>query len=73
MKPETRFRREQPVVGRVDPCRFVDLAEHADHRGRLTVVQPRQDVDFDMRWASTFTMSRTGLSAARTAIGGSAS
>lgn len=51
MEPETRFHSEQPVVGRIDPCRFIDLAEHADHRGRLTVVQPRQDVDFDARRA----------------------
>lgn len=52
MEPETRFRRdEQSIVGRGDPCRFVNLTEHADHRGRLTVVQQGQGVDFDMRRA----------------------
>ena len=51
MAPDKRFGSEQPVVGRVDPCRLVELSTHADERGRLTVIQPRQDVDFDARRA----------------------
>ncbi|MCR6483509.1 FdtA/QdtA family cupin domain-containing protein [Amycolatopsis sp. OK19-0408] len=51
MEPETRFRSAQPVVGRIDPCRLVDLSEHADDRGRLTVVQPGRDVGFEVRRA----------------------
>lgn len=37
-----------PVVGRISPCRMVDLTERADHRGKLTVVEPGQEIDFEI-------------------------
>jgi hypothetical protein len=51
MATENRSGDDQPVIGRIAPCRIVDFPEHADQRGRLTVIQPRQDVDFDVRRA----------------------
>lgn len=38
-------------VGRIDPCRMVDLTELADERGKLTVIQPGTDIDFDIKRA----------------------
>ncbi|MPZ81811.1 MAG: WxcM-like domain-containing protein [Actinophytocola sp.] len=38
-------------VGRVSPCRLVDLPEHSDPRGKLTVVQPGKGIDFEIRRA----------------------
>lgn len=38
-------------VGRVSPCRLVDLPEHSDPRGRLTVVQPGTGIDFEIHRA----------------------
>jgi len=40
-----------PRVGRISPCRLVDLAEHADERGKLTVIQPGAGIDFDIKRA----------------------
>jgi hypothetical protein len=36
------------MVGRVDPCRLIDLTERADERGKLTIVQSGTDIDFDI-------------------------
>ncbi|HEX2132671.1 MAG TPA: FdtA/QdtA family cupin domain-containing protein [Actinophytocola sp.] len=41
----------QPAVGRISPCRMVDLTEHTDPRGKLTVVEPGKEVDFEIRRA----------------------
>lgn len=51
METEKRFRGEQPVIGRIEPCRLVELPEHGDYRGKLTVIEPRRDIDFDARRA----------------------
>jgi hypothetical protein len=42
---------DKPAVGRISPCRLVDLTEHSDHRGRITVVEPGKEVDFEIRRA----------------------
>jgi hypothetical protein len=41
----------KPTVGRISPCRLVDLTERADERGKLTVVQPGTEIDFDIKRA----------------------
>lgn len=42
---------DEPVVGRISPCRMVSLTEHTDPRGSLTVVQSGAEIDFDIRRA----------------------
>ncbi|WP_242454788.1 sugar 3,4-ketoisomerase [Bailinhaonella thermotolerans] len=37
------------TVGRVDPCRLIDLPDHSDDRGGLTVVEGGRDVPFEIR------------------------
>jgi TDP-4-oxo-6-deoxy-alpha-D-glucose-3,4-oxoisomerase len=44
-------RAERPAVGRVSPCRYVDLPENSDHRGRITIVESGKDVDFEIKRA----------------------
>ncbi|WP_245812346.1 sugar 3,4-ketoisomerase [Actinophytocola xinjiangensis] len=39
------------VVGRINPCRMVQLTEHSDPRGKLTVVQPESEIDFEIKRA----------------------
>lgn len=41
----------QPVVGRISPCRIVELTEHTDPRGSLTVVESGKEIDFDVKRA----------------------
>ncbi|OZM72640.1 hypothetical protein CFN78_13465 [Amycolatopsis antarctica] len=36
-------------VGRVKPCRLIDLNEHADPRGSLSVVETGRDIEFDVK------------------------
>lgn len=42
---------EAPAVGRISPCRMVELPEHRDPRGALTVVESGKEIDFDVRRA----------------------
>ncbi|MCP3804663.1 FdtA/QdtA family cupin domain-containing protein [Allokutzneria sp. A3M-2-11 16] len=35
-------------MGRVEPCRLIDLPEHKDPRGSLAVVESNRDVKFDI-------------------------
>lgn len=39
------------LVGRISPCRLIDLPEFTDPRGKLTVVEPGGDIDFEIRRA----------------------
>lgn len=41
----------ESTVGRISPCRMVDLTERADPRGKLTVVEPGKEIDFDIKRA----------------------
>jgi hypothetical protein len=38
-------------VGRISPCRIVELTEHSDPRGSLTVVESGKEIDFDVKRA----------------------
>lgn len=38
-------------VGRISPCRMIDLPEFTDPRGKLTVIQPGGDLDFEIKRA----------------------
>lgn len=40
-----------PEVGRISPCRMVELTEHTDPRGSLTVVEAGKEIDFDVKRA----------------------
>ncbi|MFK0247805.1 sugar 3,4-ketoisomerase [Amycolatopsis azurea] len=35
-------------VGRIKPCHMVQLSEHSDRRGSLSVVESRKDVQFEI-------------------------
>ncbi|MDV6011626.1 FdtA/QdtA family cupin domain-containing protein [Haloechinothrix sp. LS1_15] len=37
------------VVGRINPCRLIELPEYVDPRGRLSVVEADKDVAFDIK------------------------
>ncbi|MGJ6963225.1 sugar 3,4-ketoisomerase [Streptosporangium sp. G11] len=39
------------AAGKIDRCRMVELPEHSDPRGLLTVVEGGKDVDFDIKRA----------------------
>ncbi|WP_328807623.1 sugar 3,4-ketoisomerase [Nonomuraea antri] len=39
------------MVGRIEPCRIVDLTEFKDARGRLSVVESGKDIPFDIKRA----------------------
>ena len=41
----------EPEVGRISPCRMVELTEHTDPRGSLTVVESGKEIDFDVKRA----------------------
>jgi TDP-4-oxo-6-deoxy-alpha-D-glucose-3,4-oxoisomerase len=41
----------EPQVGRISPCRMVELTEHSDPRGSLTVVEAGKEIDFDVKRA----------------------
>lgn len=41
----------EPRVGRISPCRMVELTEHNDPRGSLTVVESGKEIDFDVKRA----------------------
>lgn len=41
----------EPVVGRISPCRMVELTEHRDPRGSLTVVESGKEIDFVVKRA----------------------
>lgn len=43
--------RKPATVGRISPCRMVDLPEFTDPRGKLTVIEPGADIDFEIRRA----------------------
>lgn len=47
----TKVGNARPLVGRIAPCRMVDLTERTDPRGSLTVVQPGNEIDFDIKRA----------------------
>ncbi len=40
-----------PEVGRISACRMVELTEHTDPRGSLTVVESGKEIDFVVRRA----------------------
>lgn len=42
---------DRTEVGRVSPCRLVELPEKTDERGSLTVVESGSEVDFDIKRA----------------------
>ncbi|MFC4001135.1 FdtA/QdtA family cupin domain-containing protein [Prauserella oleivorans] len=39
----------RPGPGRIKPCRMIELAEHADPRGSLSVVEAGKDIDFEVQ------------------------
>src|SRR5437016_663097 len=36
-------------VGRVKPCHMIQLSEHSDPRGSLSVVETGKDINFDIK------------------------